>query len=248
MKKIFITFILLSIAIQAKSFALIIGVDGGNLIGTTNDVKSMNRLLKSKNVSYRKELINRQATKDAIINEFEKIVNKADNNDKVYLFFSGHGTNEFDKSISKELRSKLKGTGALLPYGVNSVEYDSLLVIKRDLAKSFKKLDKNSIKTVIMFDTCFSGSAYKESFLNALPKRLTREFDAYPYRHLIFLASTIKLTKSAESSRYKRGYFSLALTSCLKNANRLDILRGCIENEYDYTPTILPKQGKEKLF
>lgn len=241
------TIILLTIAIQAKSFALIIGVDGGNLIGTTNDVNSMNRLLKSKNVTYRKKLINKSATKYSIIKEFKNIVALAQPNDKVYLFFSGHGTNEYDKSIDAELRSKLKGTGALLPYGAK-LNYASLLVIKRDLAKSFKKLDKHRVKTIIMFDTCFSGSAYKESFLKKLPKRLTREFNNYPYTHVVFLASTIKLTKSAESSRQKRGYFSLALTKCLKRANQLNIVRTCIQNEYEYTPTILPKKGKQKLF
>ena len=248
MKKIFITVLLLTIIIQAKSFALIVGVDGGTLIGTSNDVESMDKLLQNKNISHRKTLINEEATKKSIIDEFEKIVNKANRNDKVYLFFSGHGTNEYDQSITKKLQKKLKGTGALLPYGANTVDYNSLLVIKRDLKESFEKLEENEISTIIMFDTCFSGSSYKESFLKSLPKRLTREFDEYPYKHIVFLASSIKLTKSAESSKQKRGYFSLALTGCLEKANQLNILRSCIENKYDYTPTILPKEGKQKLF
>ena len=245
MKKILMISMILTIAIQAESFALIVGVDGGNLIGTTNDVKSMNKVLNDKNIDYIKTLVNREATKYSIISEFKKIVNIADAGDKVYFFFSGHGTNEFDRSISKNLQSKLRGTGALLPYGADRVEYDSLLVIKRDLAKSFKKLEENRIKTLIMFDTCFSGSAYKDSFL---PKKLTREFNRYPYKNIIFLASTIKLGKSAESVIQKRGYFSLALTRCLKSADKLNTLRSCLKNEYEYTPTILPKKGRQRLF
>jgi hypothetical protein len=246
MKKILLI-MLFTVAVQAKGFALIVGVDGGNLIGTTNDVESMNRVLKNKNITYIKKIINSEATKISIIKEFKKIVKEASKgaDNKVYFFFSGHGTNEYDRSISKNLRAKLKGTGALVPYGADSINYGSLLVIKRDLAKSFRELEKHNVKTIVMFDTCFSGSAYKDSFL---PKRLTREFHKYPYKHLIFLASSIKLSKSAESTFQKQGYFSLALTECLKGANRLNTLRSCLKNTYDYTPTILPKKGKQKLF
>ncbi len=254
MKKILTTLLLFQAFIYANSYALIIGVNGNGLVGASNDALFMQTLLLKKNIKNITLLRDKKATKKRIINSFATIAGKATKGDYVYLFFSGHGTNENDPNpnISAKLKKQLKDTGALMPYGVTKIDYTNLLVIKRDLLKYFKELDKNIVNTVIIFDACFAGGSFKEFIPKkgylSLYSKPTRNYSNYPYKHIIFLSASTKLDTTAESSRKKRGFFSMAVTKCLKKNSRLKGLRSCINKKYTFKGITLSKKSNASLF
>jgi hypothetical protein len=243
--------------IYAKSYALVIGVNGGNLIGAKNDANAMKNLLRNKgikNITLLTSSTKERATKRNIIKKFTTITRKAKKGDRVYLFFSGHGTNTNDPSIKKSLQEKLKNTGALQPYGIKQINYKNLVVIKRDLVQLFKELERKKVKTVIMFDACYTGTSFK-GFHNPTTKgslslysKPTRNYSNYPYKYITYLSASTAFAVASESASKKRGKFSMALTRCLDKNHKLSSLRSCIKNNYNYTPTILPKAKDASLF
>ena len=247
LKKIIMFFCFLTASLYAQTHALVIGINNGNLIGAQNDAYAMSQLLRDKNIQNIKTLYGNNATKQNIVNSFRQIVKNAKPNDWVYLFFSGHGTSPFDpyNRNRPQLRKRLKNTGALL------ASDNQLVVIKESLAPLFRTLDKRGVHTIVIFDACFSGMAYKDvfnqgsnlPFYTPQPTRKT----AYPYNHLIYLSSSTYTDYSAESSQHKRGYFSMAITHCLAKNHTRNGISACL-NKIKYTykklpqiPIILPK-------
>ena len=249
LKKVVMIFGSLWVSLFAQSYALVIGINNGNLIGAQNDAYAMSQLLRDKHIQQIKPLYGNSATKYRIVNEFKKIVKATKPNDWVYLFFSGHGTSPFDpyNKNRPKLRQRLKNTGALL------ASDNQWVVIKESLAPLFRVLDNRGVHTVVIFDACFSGMAYKDVFnqgsnLPFYTPKPTRK-SAYPYKHLIYLSSSTYTDYSSESAQYKRGYFSMAITQCLaKNSDRYHIKRCLNHIKYDLnqlpqTPVILPKSN-----
>jgi len=254
MRNILTTLLLFQAFIYANSYALVIGVNGNGLVGASNDALMMKTLLLKKHIKHITLLRDKKATKENIVNNFATITEKAKERDYVYLFFSGHGTNENDPNpnIGSTLRKQLKDTGALMPYGVTKIDYKSLVVIKRDLVQYFKELERKKVKTVIIFDACFSGGSFKEfkpqkGYLSLYSKP-TRNYNNYPYKHITFLSASTKLDSTAESSDKKRGFFSMAVTKCLKKNSRLKGLRSCINKEYKFKGIILSNKSNPSLF
>ncbi|CAA6825647.1 MAG: Unknown protein [uncultured Sulfurovum sp.] len=249
LKKIILLLTLCISILPAQMHSLVIGVNNGNLIGAENDAVAMNQLLANKGVQYRQQLYGTNATAKNIIDAFQKIVDNAKENDWVYLFFSGHGSSPFDPgNIHKpQLKKRLEGTGALLT-GDNQY-----LVIKESLAPLFRTLDVNNVRTVVIFDACFSGSAYKNVFNSPsnlpfyTPKPTRR--GTYPYEHLIYLSSTTYSDYASESSIDKRGYFSMAITRCLANNHKRNSINSCLydiknnDGKLPQKPIILPKNN-----
>ena len=247
LKKIILLLTFVLSLLPAQMYSLVIGANNGNLIGAQNDAIAMNQLLANKGVQHRQQLYGNNATAKNIMNTFQNIVNQAKPNDWVYLFFSGHGTSSFDPSNQHkpQLKKRLQGTGAL------RTSDNKMLIIKESLAPLFRRLDKNHIHTIVIFDACFSGGAYKDIF-NApsnlafyTPKPTRR--GTYPYKHLIYLSSTTQSDYASESSIDKRGYFSMAITHCLSHCHHRHTIERClntIRNTYrklPQTPVLLPK-------
>jgi len=247
-KKIMLLLSLALSTLSAQMHSLVIGVNNGNLIGAENDAAIMNQLLANKGVQYRQQLYGPNATAKNIMDAFEKIVNHAKPNDWVYLFFSGHGTSPFDPDNrdKPQLKKRLQGTGALFT-GDNKY-----LVIKESLAPLFRTLDKNRVRTIVIFDACFSGSAYKNVFnaptdLPFYTPNPTRR-GTYPYENLIYLSSTTYSDYASESSIDKRGYFSMAISNCLSHNHDRNGIEQCldrvknVDKKLPQTPVILPKK------
>jgi uncharacterized caspase-like protein len=252
MKRILIFLLLLNALIYANSYALVIGIDGNGLVGASNDALIMQTLLVKKHIKNIKLLTNENATKNRIIKEFSSIANRAKRGDYIYLFFSGHGTNENDPNISDKLKKQLKETGGLVPYGLKKLNYKGLIVIKRDLVKYFKELERKRTNTVIIFDACFSGDSFKgfqpvKGYLS-LYHRPSRDYSNYPYKHITFLSASTKLDSTAESAKKRRGFYSMALTKCLKKNSQFTQLKSCIRKEYKFRGIFLSKNKKQSLF
>ena len=247
-KKLFIiVFYFYSVFLYAQTHAVVIGINNGNLIGAENDARAMSQLLKQKNIQNIQTLYGRDATKNNILNKFKKIVKNAKSNDWVYLFFSGHGRSPFDPYIrnNKKLQQKLKGTGALITAD------NRMLIVRDSLAPLFKTLDRSGVHTIVIFDACFSGMAYKDIsnqeqnfvFYNNPPTQKL----PFPYKNLSFFSSSTYSDFASENPQKKRGYFSMAITHCLaKNHSRKNISACLNEIKYRYKklpqkPIILPK-------
>ncbi|HHS92509.1 MAG TPA: hypothetical protein ENK82_04125 [Campylobacterales bacterium] len=246
-KVILLLFLWVSLSYGA-THALVIGINNGNLIGAKNDAYAMSQLLQHKKIQNIQTLYGAEATKQNIVTTFTNIVNRAKPHDWVYLFFSGHGRSPFDPAIQNnpKLIKRLQGTGALLSAD------NQLIVIKESIAPLFRALDEKSVKTVVIFDACFSGMAYKDVFNQGsnlpfyTPKPTRR--GTYPYNHLVYLSSTTYSDFASESGQHKRGYFSMAITHCLGKNHRRDNIVSCLDDikylhkQLPQTPIILPKK------
>ncbi len=248
-KKLFIIVLFIySVLLHAQTHALVIGINNGNLIGAENDAYAMSQLLRHKKIQNIQTLYGRSATKNNILNAFNKIVNHAKSNDWVYLFFSGHGSSPFDPANrdKPKLRKRLKDTGALLSAD------NQLIVIKESLAPLFKKLDKRGVHTIVIFDACFSGMAYKQLPTQqqnfAFYTHRTTQKIKFPYRDLIFLSSSTYSDFSSENRKAKRGYFSKALTDCLTTNYLTKQLERCIDKKKIPQKAIFLPKKSLKLF
>jgi len=239
----------------ATDYALVVGIDNHGLVGAKNDAKDMVSILKSRGVKKRniKTLYNKKATKTNIINTFQNIVNNATAKDRVYFFFSGHGTSYYDPSLKAypNVKKLLKHTGALVPYGAYPYEYNKLIVASEHLAPLFRTLDTHQVETIIMFDACFSGGAYKGGLHQANNHShyftITTKVKDYPYKNIVYISGATRSDYSAESSSENRGYFSLDLSNCFRQYSSLDGIRTCMLSS-KLPSIVLPKTGDKRLF
>ncbi len=143
----------LDIDYTAKNYLLAIGIDNYSdwapLKNAVNDAKSFQEVLQKK-YNYKEENItiitNEKATKQNIIEAFKSIIEKVGPNDKLIIYFSGHGyyDNVLDEGYWITQDSK-KGTEA--DYLPNSF-----------LIKMFKQINAKHI--FLIADACFSGSLF----------------------------------------------------------------------------------------
>jgi uncharacterized caspase-like protein len=102
-------------------------------------------------------LLNSQATKKAMTDFLHKeIKEKIDQDTEVIIYFSGHGAQIKDKNYDEN-----DGMDeVLIPYDYKDGDLSSL-IIDDDRYNYFKFIAANSKNLLIVFDSCFSGSAQK---------------------------------------------------------------------------------------
>ena len=249
MFRFFTMLLLLTAVAYPKSYALVIGVNGHNIIGAENDAIAMKKLLKERGVENIIYLPTQKATKWTIINRFKKIAKSANSGDWVYLFFSGHGVNRYSPNIGKKFQNKLIDTGGIVP-NISKINFKNIIVIKRDLKKYFNILEKKEVHTVIVFDACFSGTSYKDVYnsMNSGHINLTRDGSKYPYQHIIYMSASTKIDTTSESRSERRGYFSMAVVKCLKKETIFDEVATCINKKYRYRAKLFSNSEKQPIF
>lgn len=156
--------------LEAKKYALIIAIGdypsytGWTAISSANDVSLVQDALKSQgftedNISV---LINRDATKQGIIDAFESLKSRIEDGDIVVIHFSGHGQQIFDDN-GDEIDFKDE---AIIPYdafaeyneeykGENHLRDDELA----NVIASFRNKLGSDGQLLFMLDSCHSGSA-----------------------------------------------------------------------------------------
>jgi hypothetical protein len=155
---------------HAENHALLIGIgtyQQRTLEGPAFDVKALtSRLIrhygfKRKNVRI---LVNQEADKSRILSEMQRLVKISRPGDRVFVYFSGHGTSRRDGLLSLPLPH---ASGALVPADFNwdstkSIEdqVSQLIVGKRDLRPILAQLDQDR-QVLVVFDTCFSGNTVR---------------------------------------------------------------------------------------
>ena len=143
----------LDIDYTSKNYLLAIGIDNYSdwppLKNAVNDAMSFQEVLRKK-YNFREENItlitNEKATKQNIIEAFKKVIEKVGPNDKLIIYFSGHGF--YDNVLNEGYwitQDSKKGTEA--DYLPNSF-----------LIKMFKQINAKHI--FLIADACFSGALF----------------------------------------------------------------------------------------
>jgi hypothetical protein len=231
--KAIIVIALFTLPIVAKDFVLLVGVGefkSSKLFtpfNISNDIADIKEVL----IKYKLgkdydiiELINSKATKHNILSTFRDIANRATKNDRIFFYYTGHGTAYTDSSIWKyirrldrEDRNFLENTSAIIPYDFdeNNIRH-SMIIGSEDFAPILDIIDSKS-SAVIMLDACFSS-------LMARGERLKAYFTGEKkknYKNITIISNT-----NRTSSRNGRSNMTSLLSKCLKKRS----YRQCLKN------------------
>ena len=129
-------------------YALIVGIgeylrDEKPLQGVKHDIVSARKMaeqmqVKGENITVLKDS---EATKSAIISALRSLRDKTQYGDRVFIYFSGHGT---------QIQEAQSCEQAL-------VTYDKQAISKRELAQISNQISKKADKLIVMLDSCFAG-------------------------------------------------------------------------------------------
>ena len=212
----------ISMAIGAENHALLIGIgkyQQRTLEGPPFDVAALAGMLIA-DYDFPKEnihtLVNEEAVKIRILDEIQLLTHRTRPGDRVFIYFSGHGTSRRDELLALPLPHS---SGALVPADFNGSPgqsdkslLDQLIIGKRDLRPTLERLDQDR-QVLMVFDTCFSGNTVRtiEAFERTISSRYMRldaksvfgaEQDVgnfaenlnprapYPYRNIFYISAS----------------------------------------------------------
>lgn len=166
---ILLTLLLSSINLQAKIYAVVVGVDKydgsvSNLSSAVTDAERMYRFLKADKQNKVVLLTDKKATKQNILYAMEKTFAKADEEDMIMFYFSGHG----DK-------------GMFCP---TNVKFGRMGLLHTEVRNAFKA--SKATNKLCVADACYSGSIVNKSKLNSYP---TSVVDSSKENVVIFMSS-----------------------------------------------------------
>lgn len=138
-------------------YALIIGV-GGDLPYTIEDAtKIRNTLVDETLIGYPEEnvilLTDKAATRKGILDAFDKLQKKTDENSSVLLYYSGHGG-----------KYENKHKFFLQPYGMTAENYKDTWIMAEELTEKINALRSN--KLVFLLDCCHAEGMTQEGLNN----------------------------------------------------------------------------------
>lgn len=166
---------LLAGALRGESRALLVSVarvpgfpSVATLDGPDNDVRALREQLVAdwgfsrENV---RTLIGEKATKRAILDALDRLVDESSARDSALIYFSGHGVSAHERVTGTSGYGIDIRTGALLPTDVTPKSSESILaqliVGARDLRPRFERLDAIGASTFVLIDACYSGDSAK---------------------------------------------------------------------------------------
>lgn len=166
---ILLTLLLSSINLQAKIYAVVVGVDKydgsvSNLSSAVTDAERMYRFLKADKQNKVVLLTDKKATKQNIVYAMEKTFAKAEEADMILFYFSGHG----DK-------------GMFCP---TNVKFGRMGLLHTEVRNAFKA--SKATNKLCVADACYSGSIVNKSKLNSYP---TSVVDSSKENVVIFMSS-----------------------------------------------------------
>jgi hypothetical protein len=200
--------------------ALLIGVSdyqhpgAKDLLGPRHDVAVLQDYLQQQAPQANLiSLVDDQATKSNILQSLEQLGQQVQPQDRVLIYFSGHGTSRYDSGLGLPIAH---GSGALMPHdvlvkGEQAEVIDSLIIGNRDLQPRLKALDAKGAQTLVIFDACYAGNSVrsllrpnaspsksqpvflsnKSLFSGGIDDSLMRdEAPPYPYQNIAFLSAS----------------------------------------------------------
>lgn len=155
---------------NASNHALLIGIgqyETRILEGPPHDVAALKTVLASRydfSPANIRTLVNRDAAKARILSELKQLRHRTRPGDRIFIYFSGHGTSRRDDLMALPLPH---ASGALVPADFSADPNQSLddmmsqlIVGRRDLRPMLEQLDRDR-QVLLVFDTCFSGNAVR---------------------------------------------------------------------------------------
>ncbi len=163
---------------NAANHALLIGIgqyETRILEGPPHDVAALKFLLTSR-YDYQTEnirtLVNQEAGKARILSEIKQLADRSRPGDRVFIYYSGHGTSRRDDLMALPLPH---ASGALVPADFSADPDQSvadmmaqLIVGRRDLRPVLEQLDRDR-QVLLIFDTCFSGNTVRDAGAKRAP-------------------------------------------------------------------------------
>jgi hypothetical protein len=157
-------------AANAANHALLIGIGQYKiriLEGPPHDVAALMTVLASRydfSTDNIRTLVNQEASKARILSEIKQLTRRTRPGDRIFIYFSGHGTSRRDDLMALPLPH---ASGALVPADFSpdpnqSIEamMSQLIVGRRDLRPMLQQLDRDR-HVLLVFDTCFSGNTVR---------------------------------------------------------------------------------------
>ena len=206
---------------EVEYHALLIGIgqyEYTTLEGPPHDVAALKKILATR-YKFKNEnihtLVDQEAVKSNILHKIELLTRTTRPGDRIFIYFSGHGTSRQDKLLALPLPHT---TGALVPADFSGDPKQSapalmsqLIIGKRDLRPSLMQLDRDR-QVLMVFDTCFSGNTVRairdrnsvdsNRYLTLPPKSIMIEGkhkgtsvdaekskDAYPYQNIFYISA-----------------------------------------------------------
>jgi hypothetical protein len=191
---------LMSVQAQEKNnrAALIIGIaeyaspEVDSLPGVAADMVSAQKIALSMGIPEKNITIlrNQEATKVKIMQAFLEFSALAADGGRAFIYFSGHGSRDYDPTT----KSCYEGL----------LSYDRQLITNDEIAAATKKLNEQVDKTIVMFDSCYSGGV-----LNAGTKLQTRGASASQLKPKFFSKTTSsEAAMCLQATNFKtRGFF-----------------------------------------
>ncbi|BAO56348.1 caspase family protein [Nonlabens marinus] len=154
-----------------NAYALLIGV-GADLPASVRDAAAIAALLSNPEIAgYKKEnihlLTEEQATRDRILNAFDDLIDKVDENASVILFYSGHGGTYSDNDIieleqgGKNLKSDHENQSHYywVPNDFDPKNYRTTWLLATELKEKLQKLQTRRL--ILMLDCCHAEGMTK---------------------------------------------------------------------------------------
>ena len=239
-------------------YALLVGINNYKsdeirpLKGCINDIHAMADYLLTQvdsnaNINIKK-LIDREATRQAIINGFEEYLCQANSDDIALFYFSGHGSQE---PVPPQLRD-IEPNGLIETLVCcDSRTENSWDLADKELAVLINRVAHKNPQIIVILDCCHSGGALRDDDINNLlqpryieksearsvssffdPEAIKALFAQYnsgrkehptfilPEGKYIFLSACRDSEKAFERLDIQRGVFSSFLTDTLQQANK----------------------------
>jgi hypothetical protein len=113
------------------------------------DVESAKLIAKAMNIPDKNVTViqNQQATKRNLMEAFKKVSEFGANGGRVFIYFSGHGSRDYDHKKKQCYEGLLS--------------YDEELITNEEIASATQKLKDNTDKTIVLFDACHAGGVLK---------------------------------------------------------------------------------------
>jgi hypothetical protein len=141
---------------QNNRAALIIGIEhyrnpvtAPSLLGVPADINSAKQIAKAMGIPDKNVTViqNQQATKRNLMEAFKKVSEFGANGGRVFIYFSGHGSRDYDHKKKQCYEGLLS--------------YDEELITNEEIASATQKLKDNVDKTIVLFDACHAGGVLK---------------------------------------------------------------------------------------
>lgn len=151
-----------------NAYALLIGV-GNDIPVTVRDAKAIYNILADETIAgYLPEniylLTDEKATRPGILNAFDTLIEKADENASVMLYYSGHGGSYSDNTFLKKENWKPEEENKkyfhLCPYDYDPVNYENTWVKAEEVKEKLSKL--RSRRLIFFLDCCHAAGITKD--------------------------------------------------------------------------------------